>query len=150
MVLPNTRFRTARKWSAFTPQRMVKGGSGVEDMNSGTPPQSVVTGFASDSNHPAVVTSGTTLVVAGGGTVTVTANIMWETVRSDDTVRFDIMRNGASVSNATTTAGSTTGSLTVSWTGSLANGDQIQLYGTASRSGGLHGPLPGTYIDVRV
>lgn len=119
-------------------------------MDSGTPPSTVVTGFASDVTDPAAVTGGTTLVVAGAGAVTVTARIEWETGQNSDTVRFDIMRNGVSVANGTTPTDANIGTMTVAWTGTVANGDQIQLYGTASRSGGQHGPKPGTYIDVRV
>lgn len=63
MVLPNTRYRTQRKYSALARQRMIKTGNFNSTSNAR------VTGWKSDTTAPATINSDRLQVVGAGGTM---------------------------------------------------------------------------------
>lgn len=123
-------------WPSFVRQRINKSGSWA--ISTGGLAQ--VTGWASDGTYPAAIHADA-LVVAGSAHVTVTVSVQRTFNFVSSTV--ELRRNGTAIQS-----GSFSGeSGTLTWTGDIADGDQLTVW--ASRSSGTSvSVLAGTYIDV--
>lgn len=128
MVLPNTRFRTARQWSAvqFLRQKMVK--STTQNFL-GTMPQQFTGGWASDATYPATVL-GDAMQVVGSGQGDINVVMAGGTGNANLTVEIRI-NNVPRTPTGTATGGG--GTFTVPGA-ALANGDLITLWVTARSS----------------
>lgn len=125
MVLPNTRFRTARQWSAvqFLRQKIVK--SSAQNF-SGTMPQQFVGGWASDATYPAAVV-GDAMQVVGTGQGDIITTVTRGTGNANLTIEVRV--NGV----PQTPTGTDSAPPTVPGA-ALNNGDLITLWVTARTS----------------
>lgn len=122
MVLPNARFRTARRWSALTQQRINK--VGALQVPSGT---TQVTGWASDTTYPAVL-SGSSMVVQGAGAATIFAHLVVTGSSAGGTPRatWIIRVNGVEVVSKPMVRGEDS----LTWSGQVNSGDEITMWTT--------------------
>ncbi|MCF8605167.1 hypothetical protein L5I01_17575 [Gordonia sp. HY442] len=94
-----------------------------------TPPDGggwgLVPGWVSDPMFPVVVDSGTALVLLGNGSATISVSVdgAWQSART-----LAIRVNG-------TTVATQSGGTTVSWSGSLSDGDRVELWASRGNSG---------------
>lgn len=128
MVLPNTRFRVARQWSAvqFLRQKMTKT---TAQNFSGTMPQQFIGGWTSDATYPATVV-GDAMQVVGTGQGDIIVVMEGGTGNANLTVEIRV--NGTPKTPTGTATGSG-GTFTVPAV-SLNNGDLITLWCTARSS----------------
>lgn len=138
MVLPNTRYRTQRKYSALLRQRMVKSGDYGGNANP-------VPDWVSDGTYPATVVTHR-LVVSGGGVAQITANIaIGNYFGFGRTVQ--LWHNGTNIGQAVVGGNGTI--ILGPYTRSVANGDTIHLVTTGQEHAGAGVILGGTsYLDV--
>ncbi|QKY78490.1 hypothetical protein SEA_ZITCH_44 [Gordonia Phage Zitch] len=139
MVLPNTRYRTQRKYVSLTRQKMTKAGRFAFANNAAIP----VTGWASDPTDPATIVGDSTLDVAGSGEATVHAFVRAgkSSVSGTPTVRLVI--NGVTVDSVDILPASTQFGHTdplrgrpcyLQWAGTVVAGDDIRLDGIRTTS----------------
>ncbi|EAS0269347.1 hypothetical protein E7939_21890 [Salmonella enterica] len=143
MVLPNVRFRTARKWSSFSRQRVNKVGNWATT-NGDTP----ATGWASDGTYPATAASNA-LEASGGGTATVRAVIVMSSGFYNTDLKLWRWRGGVTTQLAGSGAG---GSTTTTLTAAAQTVQAGDLYFITANGGFTAGSMSvqaaGTYIEI--
>lgn len=139
MSIPANRYRACPSGQLLVRQKMVKSGA-----YAATATQAQVPNWASDATYPCVVASHS-LLVQGAGAVNVTASVNL-TYAFGGTITATLRRNGTQIGSAVTA--SPAGVKTITWSGTLADGDTLSVYAGFASFGTSGVAEANTWIDV--
>lgn len=140
MVLPNTRYRAQRQWSAFVRQKMNQTTT-IGDPGAAT----VKVPFVSDATHPAMVVSDT-MIVSGGGLANITL-AAGGSGSLDAGARLTLRLNGVELGFLNTASNDNARSVTFSGV-TLANGDQLEVWARREYAAWPVGNVRQASVDV--
>ncbi len=127
-------------WPSFSRQRMNKSG-----LHAATYTFHQVNSFVADGTYPGDVSGGNSMLISGSGACTVTAHCV--RANTSGNVVFQLRRNGNAIGDNLTVSGTTSGDIT--WTGTLADGDYLDLWQYRnSAAGSSSGCTDGTYVEI--
>ena len=158
MVLPNTRYRTQRKYSAFARQRMNKVGDHAPGY--GWYAWHRVPNWASDATYPATVVVGTTqsglsdsgsVLVVQGSAASVMHRAYIVPVRPNQWYHayYRLVKNGVVLAEVTKDGTGTAADdvpFEMTYVGPVAAGDSIEVHFSHQETGG--GVKAGSYVEV--